>query len=195
MCIRDRLEDRERLLSRLDAQPQWVVYGAALLGSIASTLVMHPVDTIKTRLQSGQDTEVELPSGAADLKELYVGIGPNLVKEAPPSAVYLGVYEAVKTRLLASGKVPALAAPDARYAASSSDRSCARHRRRRRRACRAARRRARRRRRRRCSSTPRGARTRRARGRRRCCATCRCCLLYTSPSPRDRTRSRMPSSA
>ena len=24
---------------------------------------------------------------------------------------------------------------------------------------------------------------------------CRCCLLYTSPSPRDRTRSRMPSSA
>ena len=23
----------------------------------------------------------------------------------------------------------------------------------------------------------------------------RCCLLYTSPSPRDRTRSRMPSSA
>ena len=28
------------------------------------------------------------------------------------------------------------------------------------------------------------------------CGTCtRCCLLYTSPSPRDRTRSRMPSSA
>jgi len=109
-AVQQQLEDRERLLSRLDAQPQWVVYGAALLGSIASTLVMHPVDTIKTRLQSGQDTEVELPSGAADLKELYVGIGPNLVKEAPPSAVYLGVYEAVKTRLLASGKVPALAA-------------------------------------------------------------------------------------
>ena len=26
-------------------------------------------------------------------------------------------------------------------------------------------------------------------------AKCHCCLLYTSPSPRDRTRSRMPSSA
>ena len=26
-------------------------------------------------------------------------------------------------------------------------------------------------------------------------AQARCCLLYTSPSPRDRTRSRMPSSA
>ena len=25
--------------------------------------------------------------------------------------------------------------------------------------------------------------------------TCKICLLYTSPSPRDRTRSRMPSSA
>ena len=27
------------------------------------------------------------------------------------------------------------------------------------------------------------------------CGPCRACLLYTSPSPRDRTRSRMPSSA
>ena len=27
------------------------------------------------------------------------------------------------------------------------------------------------------------------------CETPICCLLYTSPSPRDRTRSRMPSSA
>ena len=27
------------------------------------------------------------------------------------------------------------------------------------------------------------------------CSKCGCCLLYTSPSPRDRTRSRMPSSA
>ena len=27
------------------------------------------------------------------------------------------------------------------------------------------------------------------------CASCHDCLLYTSPSPRDRTRSRMPSSA
>ena len=28
-----------------------------------------------------------------------------------------------------------------------------------------------------------------------CVVSCRVCLLYTSPSPRDRTRSRMPSSA
>eukprot|EP00657_Telonema_sp_P-1_P003082 TRINITY_DN17302_c0_g1_i1.p2 TRINITY_DN17302_c0_g1~~TRINITY_DN17302_c0_g1_i1.p2 ORF type:complete len:106 (-),score=50.97 TRINITY_DN17302_c0_g1_i1:6-323(-) len=28
-----------------------------------------------------------------------------------------------------------------------------------------------------------------------CCSRCITCLLYTSPSPRDRTRSRMPSSA
>ena len=28
-----------------------------------------------------------------------------------------------------------------------------------------------------------------------CCHVVHCCLLYTSPSPRDRTRSRMPSSA
>ena len=38
---------------------------------------------------------------------------------------------------------------------------------------------------------------RNARRRQRVCtfARCRACLLYTSPSPRDRTRSRMPSSA
>ena len=29
----------------------------------------------------------------------------------------------------------------------------------------------------------------------KCCAGIYACLLYTSPSPRDRTRSRMPSSA
>ena len=32
-------------------------------------------------------------------------------------------------------------------------------------------------------------------GARHVIATSSCCLLYTSPSPRDRTRSRMPSSA
>ena len=32
-------------------------------------------------------------------------------------------------------------------------------------------------------------------GRPSACAQDKCCLLYTSPSPRDRTRSRMPSSA
>ena len=32
------------------------------------------------------------------LQELYVGLVPNLVKEAPSSALYLGIYELVRAR-------------------------------------------------------------------------------------------------
>jgi len=109
---------------------------------VASTLVMHPLDTIKTRLQvsggtssgsgssksKGSDEEEE---GEGDIKDadkqddtnnnnsleessreeapiivgynimsLYEGLGANILKEGPPSALYLGVYESVKYALL-----------------------------------------------------------------------------------------------
>ena len=38
--------------ARLEKQPQWVVYGAALGASVLSTVVMHPVDTVKVRKQA-----------------------------------------------------------------------------------------------------------------------------------------------
>ena len=38
--------------SRLQSQPQWLVYGAALGASVLSTAVMHPVDTVKVRKQA-----------------------------------------------------------------------------------------------------------------------------------------------
>ena len=36
------LEKRGQLLAKLDAQPAWIVYGAACLGAFGSTVIMHP---------------------------------------------------------------------------------------------------------------------------------------------------------
>ena len=117
----------------------WFNFLAAFIGSVASTLVMHPLDTIKTRLQvsggtssgssgsaKSDDDEGEEDDGDmkdADKQEdanndseqtkedapiivgynimsLYEGLGANILKEGPPSALYLGVYESVKYALL-----------------------------------------------------------------------------------------------
>jgi len=47
--LQRQLRDRIELLDKLDKQPQWVSWAAAFMGSVASTLVMHPIDTLKTR--------------------------------------------------------------------------------------------------------------------------------------------------
>lgn len=102
------LKAREELLAKLAAQGPLVVYGSALLASVASTGVMHPVDTFKTLSQASstpEPGEQELSpqaEGAPSLRELYRGLLPNLAKEGPSSALYLGVYEACKDRLLAT---------------------------------------------------------------------------------------------
>jgi hypothetical protein len=44
------LKKRAAILGKLGRQPAWVSYAAAALASTISTCVMHPVDTIKTRL-------------------------------------------------------------------------------------------------------------------------------------------------
>lgn len=88
---------RGKLLDKLEAQPKWFTFLAAFCGSVASTLVMHPVDTVKTRLQmqTSNSTEQQSP-----FEDLYEGLSSNIFKEGPPSALYLGVYEAVKSALL-----------------------------------------------------------------------------------------------
>jgi solute carrier family 25 (mitochondrial S-adenosylmethionine transporter), member 26 len=116
----------------------WFNFLAAFIGSVASTLVMHPLDTIKTRLQvsggtssgsgkSRSDEEGEEDDGDTkdtdkqdgtnnsnsegskeeapiivgyNIMSLYEGLGANILKEGPPSALYLGVYESVKYALL-----------------------------------------------------------------------------------------------
>ena len=116
------VEERERLLTRLAAQPPWIVYGAAVCASFASTMVMHPVDTFKTLKMSGMS---ELDGGSNDsdklvaLPRLYAGLSGNLLKEVPPSAVYLGIYELIKDTLLAS-KGPLATSPLAVYLISGA---------------------------------------------------------------------------
>jgi len=45
------LRERAESLAKLAKQPIWVAYVSAFLGSVSSTAIMHPIDTIKTRLQ------------------------------------------------------------------------------------------------------------------------------------------------
>ena len=121
IALARQLRAREKLLAALDAQPAPIVYGAAALASVGSTLVMHPVDTLKTlQITAANDAEAEAKAAAASgkappaggaapnpplppLQELYVGLLPNRVKEAPSSALYLGIYEIVRAGLMAPG--------------------------------------------------------------------------------------------
>lgn len=180
--FQEKLLRRKVIEGKLQAQSQWVVYGAALGASVLSTVVMHPVDTVKVRKQAAKATEtktngneeqrvfeemtgvgVPMPVGVpvpvpvpvpvgleasaaaaaapvgaeassaatyasatssassaptiasasifaplgvpltpAGVASLYDGLLPNVVKEGPPLALYLGIYEALKTALLAT---------------------------------------------------------------------------------------------
>lgn len=98
--FRQQISAREALLNKLEAQPAWFNYLAAFCGSVSSTLVMHPLDTIKTRLQVQSSNETNSSSEQGPFTNLYEGLLGNIFKEGPPSAVYLGVYESVKYSLM-----------------------------------------------------------------------------------------------
>jgi solute carrier family 25 S-adenosylmethionine transporter 26 len=57
--LEQQLKDRAELLDKLEHQPQWVSWAAAFFGSVTSTLIMHPIDTLKIRLiaNDGKDGE------------------------------------------------------------------------------------------------------------------------------------------
>ena len=63
----DQLVRRQELLAKLDAQPEWFNYAAAFGASCVSTLVMHPIDTLKIQEMASK----ELPPNecALDLSE------------------------------------------------------------------------------------------------------------------------------
>lgn len=133
--LQQQIKQQEQNLQLLQTQPYWFNYLAAFIGSAISTLIMHPLDTIKTRLQvassssSSTSSESSVDGTTTDkntttivtmeddtddttveedpklYENLYEGLTGNLFKEGPPSAVYLGVYETVKYAL--SPKVPA----------------------------------------------------------------------------------------
>lgn len=91
---------------------------AAFVASAMSTAVVHPIDSIKTRMQAGLTTakkkknnnnnasqvEDEGCDGGeqqpALFDDLYRGLWSNILKEAPNAAIYLGVYELIKSALM-----------------------------------------------------------------------------------------------
>ena len=50
--IESGLSKRDAILRKLGEQPEWFNYFAALVASLVSTSIMHPIDTIKTRQAS-----------------------------------------------------------------------------------------------------------------------------------------------
>ncbi|XP_010542981.1 PREDICTED: probable S-adenosylmethionine carrier 2, chloroplastic isoform X2 [Tarenaya hassleriana] len=72
-------------------------YESVIAGGTAGVIVeaaLYPIDTIKTRLQAAHD------GGKIILKGLYSGLGGNLVGVLPASAIFIGVYEPAKQKLL-----------------------------------------------------------------------------------------------
>jgi len=69
--LKTQLEARADILGRLGKQPDWVIYGAAILEIFGSNTIMHPVDTINTRLQVSMYVE----SIAAKDKKNVIGDG------------------------------------------------------------------------------------------------------------------------
>jgi len=62
---------------------------------------MFSLDTIKQFFVGSGDED-----DGGGFIGLYKGVIGNVLKEGPSSALYLGVYESAKTRLLASGGAP-----------------------------------------------------------------------------------------
>ncbi|XP_038886539.1 S-adenosylmethionine carrier 1, chloroplastic/mitochondrial-like [Benincasa hispida] len=75
------------------------LYEGALAGGAAGLVVeaaLYPIDTIKTRLQAVHG------EGKVVLKGLYSGLAGNLAGMLPATAVFVGVYEPTKQKLLES---------------------------------------------------------------------------------------------
>lgn len=76
-----------------------ILYEGAVAGAAAGVVVeaaLYPIDTIKTRLQAVRG------GGQIILKGLYSGLAGNLVGVLPASAIFIGVYEPAKRKLLDS---------------------------------------------------------------------------------------------
>lgn len=66
---------------------------AAFVASALSTALVHPLDSLKTRMQAGLE-------GGHLMRGLYNGLWSNVLKEAPNAAIYLGLYEVIKNALM-----------------------------------------------------------------------------------------------
>lgn len=100
LLSRQRMADRQVMEGKLAVQPKYIYFSCAFFASIVATSIMHPVDTIKVRLMGSKNDESEDSDSSFNFLSLYDGLVPNLAKEAPASALYLGIYEVAKGFLL-----------------------------------------------------------------------------------------------
>ncbi|XP_075084414.1 S-adenosylmethionine carrier 1, chloroplastic/mitochondrial [Nicotiana tabacum] len=74
-----------------------ILFEGVIAGGTAGVVVettLYPIDTIKTRLQETRG------GGQIALKGLYSGLAGNLAGVLPASAIFVGVYEPAKQKLL-----------------------------------------------------------------------------------------------
>ncbi|GMI67633.1 SAM TRANSPORTER1, S-adenosylmethionine carrier 1 [Hibiscus trionum] len=74
-----------------------ILFEGIIAGGAAGVVVetaLYPIDTIKTRLQAARG------GGKIVLKGLYSGLAGNLAGVLPASALFVGVYEPTKQKLL-----------------------------------------------------------------------------------------------
>ncbi|KAI4345159.1 hypothetical protein L6164_012311 [Bauhinia variegata] len=74
-----------------------ILFEGFIAGGTAGVVVetaLYPIDTIKTRLQAARGGEKLI------LKGLYSGLAGNLAGVLPASALFVGVYEPIKQKLL-----------------------------------------------------------------------------------------------
>lgn len=82
---------------------------SAFVASAIATAICHPIDTWKALKQqerrnadgsADEASSVQAILGPSPVARLYRGVESNILKEAPNAAVYLAVYELIKTALL-----------------------------------------------------------------------------------------------
>ncbi|KAJ6918953.1 hypothetical protein NC651_013033 [Populus alba x Populus x berolinensis] len=79
-----------------------ILFEGVIAGGTAGVVVetaLYPIDTIKTRLQAGSLFAAR-GGGKIMLKGLYSGLAGNLAGVLPASALFVGVYEPTKQKLL-----------------------------------------------------------------------------------------------
>lgn len=73
------ITERTAKLKALANLPEWFTYTTGFIASIISTLVLYPIDTVKTRIVSGEDWRgIKVESSAAQPVEQKVKIGKGL---------------------------------------------------------------------------------------------------------------------
>ncbi|CAH2071219.1 unnamed protein product [Thlaspi arvense] len=111
LCERDKKDQESEVCSSSKETPSYAfakqrhAFAGALAG-ISVSLCLHPLDTVKTMIQSCRLEEKSLCyTGRSIISErgfsgLYRGIASNIASSAPISALYTFTYESVKGALL-----------------------------------------------------------------------------------------------